>query len=521
LPHTLTPTERRIETSSIAKDLVRPMCAELTATALGPINPWCFVAPCDCGLGLFARTLLLPNQVVSEYGGPRLPKRLATKGVYLLKADDQTTIDGMGENSPFEYAPYPAIFANDSATVPNARLETWRLKAEKNSLLPAERLVLVTNRLVRQGEELRFNYEGGDSSYWRDGTRPRERGEWRRTVIETPPPVMARRIIAPPVEISGENFQDGELLEALDELAPVEGVIPWGGPAGGDARLRVLMGMLDPQGKVTPAKPGLALWRTVCTHLPGRTGAECRDRWRILCRKRDTAGWAGPAVQQERARQSAEPGGMAVGSVMGKQTGASDAAWEGYPAREPIVSRVAQQQARQEGVVRVVAAQRVGSLPEGDEEQVEGDGEEWAEQGTESGMGEESEQGEQEAMETEVSEETDRGEEGEMGTGHDAWDEMESEQDAGDEALGEVQEEEVTETDGDETEGEEECDERVWQPAEAQFEDWGMAAAAVSEFGSAEAHWLDSGRGGAARSQSVQPQPCEHNDEQDDGVEWI
>ena len=51
--------------------------ALLTAAAYGPMNRAAFVAPCDCGLGLFARIPLKRGDMIGEYGGPRLPKSLA------------------------------------------------------------------------------------------------------------------------------------------------------------------------------------------------------------------------------------------------------------------------------------------------------------------------------------------------------------------------------------------------------------------------------------------------------------
>jgi hypothetical protein len=360
-----------MKVSSVAQDVVRPQCALLTASAFGPINPWCFVAPCDCGLGLFARAELLPNQVVSEYGGPRLPQRLVFKSEYVLDANKTTAIDGKGENSPFEYAAHPAIYANHSAAFPNARLEAWRLPAENDRLNPVERLVLVTSRPVSRGQELRFNYETGGSSYWLEGTRPHGGREWQQARIETPPQTPEEPVIAPPVGSSDKPFH------ALELLAPDEPVIPWGGAAGGDARLDVLMGMLDPQGKVGTARPGKDVWRMVCTHLPGRTGAQCRDRWLLLCRKRDTPGCNKPAMRKQAAQPPAKRGKTVPGSVVGEHTGTASAARKEYPNSIGTVSRIPHQEARQEAVIQAPAARLVCSLPEGYEEQTEGDAEQY------------------------------------------------------------------------------------------------------------------------------------------------
>ena len=54
---------------------------------------------------------------------------------------------------------------------------------------------------------------------------------------------------------------------------------PWQGACGGDARMRCLV----PQLAKEMAKGGPS-WGIVATHLPGRSGRECRDRWLGLCR---------------------------------------------------------------------------------------------------------------------------------------------------------------------------------------------------------------------------------------------
>ena len=52
------------------------LAATLTATAFG-LSDFGFIAPSDCGLGLFARSALRPGQFIAEYSGPRLPLELA------------------------------------------------------------------------------------------------------------------------------------------------------------------------------------------------------------------------------------------------------------------------------------------------------------------------------------------------------------------------------------------------------------------------------------------------------------
>lgn len=101
--------------------------AILTASAYGPMNAWIFVAPSDCGLGIFARDALRSNQAVGEYGGPRLPSRFHTNGQYVLQVPGvNEIIDGAYDNSPYDNgARWPVVFANHSCVAPNARLEYW------------------------------------------------------------------------------------------------------------------------------------------------------------------------------------------------------------------------------------------------------------------------------------------------------------------------------------------------------------------------------------------------------------
>ena len=50
---------------------------------------------------------------------------------------------------------------------------------------------------------------------------------------------------------------------------------PWGGAAGGDARLCAVVPMFRAVG-------GSISWASVSTHVPGRSGRECRERWLLL-----------------------------------------------------------------------------------------------------------------------------------------------------------------------------------------------------------------------------------------------
>ena len=64
---------------SMAVEAARSCAAMLTASAFG-VHDWCFVAPSDCGLGLFARSTLCKGQWICEYEGPLLPLETIARG---------------------------------------------------------------------------------------------------------------------------------------------------------------------------------------------------------------------------------------------------------------------------------------------------------------------------------------------------------------------------------------------------------------------------------------------------------
>ena len=81
-------------------------------------------------------------------------------------------------------------------------------------------------------------------------------------------------------ELLGGSFDLGG--DHISQLVPAEAPeppTPWEGACGGDARLRCLM----PQLAKEMVKGGPS-WGIVATHLPGRSGRACRDRWLELCR---------------------------------------------------------------------------------------------------------------------------------------------------------------------------------------------------------------------------------------------
>ena len=235
------------------------------------INSWvddlCFVADVGdgCGLGLVARTPLRPGQVVAEYGGPRLPLSMLQdgKGEYALEVSNtQTFIDGGWDNSPLDASDkehqlrYPSVFANHSGS-PNARFERRTVSHRNSSTLQVRfRMVLVASERIRAGGEIRVDYESGNAYYWQ-GRTPLET-DWRSHYIEPPPP-QTRSAPDPgcDVPLIGRN-----------------GAFPWEGDAGGDSRLRRLVPLLY---HGNPSE-----WTMIASHLPGRSGHECRSRWSEL-----------------------------------------------------------------------------------------------------------------------------------------------------------------------------------------------------------------------------------------------
>ena len=55
---------------------------------------------------------------------------------------------------------------------------------------------------------------------------------------------------------------------------PAEPPLPWEGAGGGDERLRHLVPLMS--------RAAGSAWALVSTHLPGRSGRECRERWSNL-----------------------------------------------------------------------------------------------------------------------------------------------------------------------------------------------------------------------------------------------
>ena len=153
---------------------------------------------------------------------------------------------------------------------------------------------------------------GRANKYWANKTAPTE-SEWRRVRVYTPPP-------------SGEEAVCDRMLvlqtaAALRQEAPpctfprlVCPPIEWQRPGGseadgreadGDTRLRGVVPLFTRQradGEHTD-------WSLVATHVSGRTGCECRQRWALLCA-------AAAARQEPRAEEEEEQCYAAAGKPL-------------------------------------------------------------------------------------------------------------------------------------------------------------------------------------------------------------
>lgn len=248
------------------------------------MNAWCFVGPSDFGLGLFARTALAPGQAISEYSGPRLPGRRAKIGDSVLQVPGtDVVIDGKGENSPqaFPYPRTPAVFANHS-TRPNAHLEVWPLPRPGACDL-RQQLLLVCTEAIAPGREIRIDYEDGAPTagmYW--GAEPPRETRWRQAHVQPPPPAADAEPVCHRLQELQAAAAAGKPAPWCPQVEPPPAPVAWDGPAGGDERMRQAMPLIaGPR----CARPN---WSILATHVPGRSGRECRDRWKLMHEREDT-----------------------------------------------------------------------------------------------------------------------------------------------------------------------------------------------------------------------------------------
>jgi len=257
----------------------------ITATALGPLSAWAFVAPSDTasGLGLFARQPLLPSQLIGELGGPRLPVatflRKPARALILPQygAKEPIFIDTGGANCPFFVrVEHAANFVGTTAGRPNARVEA-RSSACADPQQLQERMWLVATEPIAAGAEIRIDQRTFGSG--RDACRSKKQradDAWRnRPPRPTPPPAADEPLFVVPAHDVSANDDNANGSSADDyvwhETRPTP--IPWEGPGNGDERLRLLV----PHFRTVEHFGG-----AVATHIPGRSPAECVGRWALL-----------------------------------------------------------------------------------------------------------------------------------------------------------------------------------------------------------------------------------------------
>lgn len=125
--------------------------------------------------------------------------------------------------------------------------------------------------------QVRINYEEGiEASYWGVlGQAPSETA-WRAVRVRTPPPARKEPVYD---RLHALQTAVAEGRQAPPCHAPkVHIPVAWEGAAGGDARLHAIVPMLSTNGR----EPNHSAWPLVSTHVPGRSGRECRDRWQII-----------------------------------------------------------------------------------------------------------------------------------------------------------------------------------------------------------------------------------------------
>jgi hypothetical protein len=99
--------------------------------------------------------------------------------------------------------------------------------------------------------------------YWQ-GSPPLDTLAWRDVRLPSPPPSAAEPRFLKDAVTGVWAVMPPDASLAVQPLL-------WTGPAGGDARLRHLVPKLL-RGNPTN-------WSLISTHMRGRSGKECRDRW--------------------------------------------------------------------------------------------------------------------------------------------------------------------------------------------------------------------------------------------------
>lgn len=201
----------------------------------------------------------------------------------------------------------------------------------------ADRVLLIATKRIPAGGEVRFNYENGGrkGTYWAScgRSRPTETTCWRSVLLHPPPPTCHEPIYtdammdapsahdsfgaaaqqhgaarleplspyrimglppAKPPALTGEEGGADERADGASNMprdAAASVAVAWGGTRGGDAVLTAVINLLEGSEwlrQCSQRSDGkLRMWQLIATHLPGRTAAECQERWRQLSRSRN------------------------------------------------------------------------------------------------------------------------------------------------------------------------------------------------------------------------------------------
>lgn len=186
-------------------------------------------------------------------------------------------IDGNYEHVPYDSPRSVAIYANHSRT-PNASVQHWPMRAAPPLGL-RDRMWIIALEPIAAGGEIRIDYEGGGASYWGAmGVQPTE-GPWRTVRVPTPPPSGDEPVIN---YLEANQRASGDLPLPRERSVDGGAPMPWHGAQAGDARLRWLLPLLESCRRGDAGHEDKVPWDLVATHVPGRSAAECRSRWRDI-----------------------------------------------------------------------------------------------------------------------------------------------------------------------------------------------------------------------------------------------
>ena len=251
-------------------------------------------------------------------------------------------------------------------------------------------MMLVAIEAIEPGAEIRVDYESGNSRYWDAcGVEPVE-SSWRERRAPLPPPSGEEPRLehavpcTPPTRPLPASFVASVLENVLESGAPLDGdklgglsqpqqhqlaafirrrglesPLPWPGKEGGDARLRALVPLL--------LKGNPSNWSLIATHVPGRSGRECKERWWTALASGDAGASASRAVAGDAAADRGVEQAWEdcwPGSTMATHGAGAPRAVASRPARPELVADQTErrQRARAEALLQREVRGVVGSI---------------------------------------------------------------------------------------------------------------------------------------------------------------